>query len=144
MKRHRQDTFRIWLWPWTTATVTMIVPITVTPPMMDGGEPNDLTNHNNTAYRTSGPRALIDTGQVSMNCNYDPEMYDELPTAIHTVDTITITMPNNDTLAVIGSLRSITPGELVEGQDPEAQVIIDVHNRTAAGVETGPAWTAAV
>lgn len=111
----------------------------VTPPsIVGGGEINTTTMHN-TTYRTKKPKALKDVGNSSVTVAYDPACYPEILALVNVNNLITITWPDGDTLSYWGWLDEFTPGELVEGEQPEAEITIIASNQNESNVETGPA-----
>ena len=113
----------------------------VTPPGVSGGGANDLTNMRNTAYRTAAPKSLKSIGDIKAKVSYDSAVITEILAQINVNQLITVTYPDNSTLAVWGWLDEFTPGNNVEGQQPVADIVIKVSNRNASGVETAPAYT---
>ncbi len=56
---------------------------------------------------------------------------------------ITVTFPDGDTLQFWGWLQTFTPGEMVEGEQPTAEVTITPGNIDDAQAEVGPTHTPA-
>jgi hypothetical protein len=116
----------------------------VTPPGMSGGGENDTTTMRNTTWRTKQPKALVSLTNMTFTASYDPQVYDQIVTELLNVNgLITITFSDNSTLEFYGWLDEFTPGEAVEGAQPEASCTIICSNQTTAGVEIAPNWTAA-
>jgi len=128
----------------SSAVALDLDPTSITPPALDGGDGIDTTTLSNDEYRTKEPGALIDIPSGSMTVAYDPMAYDatgDIPALINTNGLITYTFPNDDTVAFYGFLKSFTPGELVEGEMPTAEIEIVITNVDDAGDETAPVWT---
>lgn len=117
----------------------------VTPPSISGGGPNDTTTMQNTAWRTRSPKKLKTLGESSFTAAYDPDVYDDIAGAngVNKNQLITITFPDGDTLAFWGWIDQFNPNEIVEGEQPTAEVTIICSNQNASGAETAPVFTAA-
>lgn len=113
----------------------------VTPPSVSGGGANEQTTMRNTAYRTQGPKKLKTIGDIKAKVSYDAAVITDILAQINVNQLITVTYPDNSTLAVWGWLDEFTPGNNVEGQQPMADITIKVSNLNASGVETAPAYT---
>lgn len=117
--------------------------IGVTPPGIEGGGENDFTCMNNVAWRTRFPKKLKTLTEASFSAYYDPATYDTILSNILLNQLITITFPDGSTLAFWGWLESFIPGEIVEGEPPEAEVTIIPSNLNGSLQETAPIYTAA-
>ena len=116
----------------------------VTPPSIMGGGENDTTTMRNSAWRTRQPKVLKTLGTMTFTASYDPEVYDQIVTElINQNGLITVTFSDNSTLEFYGWLDEFTPGECVEGAQPESTCTIICSNQTTAGVEIAPNYTAA-
>lgn len=125
----------------STAVSFEIDPTSITPPGIDGGDMIDTTTHSNSAVRTKHPRSLKEITDGSMTVAFDGDVWDDIFSAINTNQLITFTFPDGDTVAFWGYLRSFTPSEFVEGEQPSAEITIVVTNENDSGNETSPAWT---
>ena len=115
----------------------------VTPPGLEGDEPNDTTTMENDKYRTKSPRALQTMTDMTYTCAWDPIVYSTIDDYINISQTITITFPDRSTVCFYGIVRSFMPGELVEGTQPEATVTITPTNQDPTTCEEeGPVYTA--
>jgi len=114
----------------------------VTPPGMDGGGENDTSTMRNTTWRTKAPKGLVSLTEASLTAAYDPEVYDSVVAMVNVNQLITITFSDGATLAFWGWLNEFTPGAVVEGEQPTADVTIIASNQNADGVETAPVYTA--
>jgi hypothetical protein len=96
----------------------------VTPPGIEGGDAIDQTTMHNIFRRTKAPRQLYEVSDSSMTCAYDPACYDAIRDMVNVPQTITCTFSDGSTFADYGWLRSFLPTEHVEGEQPEAEVVI--------------------
>lgn len=117
----------------------------VTPPGMDGGDPVDNTTMHNTTMRTMSPRSLKTATPSQVTVAYDPVVYDQIISLINVEGLVTIHFPNGDTLDFYGFLKSFQPGELVEGQQPEATIeVVPTNVNPSTGAEVTPNYITAV
>ena len=116
----------------------------VTPPGIDGGGPNNTTTMLNTVYRTKKPKKLKTLTNMSLTVAYDPIFYTDIIGDINVNQLITITFPDDSTLAVYGWIDKFTPATIVEGEQPTAEVVIECSNENNADppAETAPVYTA--
>lgn len=116
----------------------------LTPPGIDMGEMNDVSNMRNTAWRTMAFRKLKTLMEGSMTCHYDPAFLDEVLSMMGQNQELVLTMPDTHTWTFWGGIRSFVPNAHVEGEPPTAQVTIGVtnHNGTGGtiGTEIAPAY----
>lgn len=119
--------------------------ISVTPPGVVGGEPNDNATMHNSVWRTKSPRTLLDMTPLQMTCAYDPAVYPQIIALCNQRGgTITVTFPDGDTLAFYGYFQSFQPGEMAEGNRPTATVsIVPTNQDPVTCAEEGPVYTAA-
>ena len=97
---------------------------TVKPPGIDGGDAIETTTMHNTTWRTMAARALKTLTESGLTCAYDPVVIDQINALINVEGAITVHMPNGDTLDFFGYLKSFEIQDHVEGEQPEAQVVI--------------------
>jgi hypothetical protein len=126
--------------------ITLAWEKSVTPPGIDGGGSIDITTMRNgdgtTGWRTFAPKALKTLTESTATCAYDPEMYDECLDALQVNQLITITFPDGATEAFWGWLDKFMPGELVEGEQPTAEITIVPSNWSEdTGLEVAPVNT---
>jgi len=114
----------------------------VTPPGVDGGGENDTSTMHNTTWRTRSPKGLITLSNASFTAAYDPAVYDEIISMVNDNQLITITFPDESTVAFWGWINEFTPNANVEGEQPTAEVTIIPSNQNDSGVETAPEYTA--
>lgn len=117
---------------------------TVTPPGVDGGDAVETTTMHNTTWRTMRARQLKTLTEVSATVAYDAAVYDQIVLQVNNETTITVAFPNGDTLAFYGYLRSFIPGEISEGSQPEAEIVIQPTQWDGTGGTTGEPGTALV
>lgn len=116
----------------------------VTPPGIDGGDAIETTTMHNTTWRTMAPRALRTLTQHTFTAAYDPAIYTQILSLINVRTTITVTFPDTSTLAFYGFLQLFEPGEMTEGEQPEATVTITPTNYDpAAATEEAPVLNSA-
>jgi len=110
----------------------------VTPPGMTAGGAIDTTTMRNTAWRTSAPRQLKSLTQVAATVAYATEAIPQIFTQIGILQLVTVTFPDASTLHFWGWLEEFTPGAHTEGEQPTANLVIQVGNRNADGDEVAP------
>ena len=113
----------------------------VTPPGIDGGGPNDTTTMRNSVYRTMAPKKLITLTDCTIKASYDAAIEDQLIALVNVNNLITITYPDDSTLAFWGWINTWAPDPLVEGAQPEASITIHPSNQNASLEETAPVFT---
>lgn len=115
----------------------------VKPPSLDGGDPIMTPSMHNDTWVTKHPRRLIDMGEVTVTCNWDPVMYVSALAILNVATTITVTFPNGATLAFYGYLQKFEPAELQDGEEPEATLTIMPTNADPTTCEEeAPVFTA--
>lgn len=114
----------------------------ITPPGMSAGGPVDVTTMRNTTWRTMSPRKLKTLTPVSVTVAYAFESLSQLLAQIGKNQLITITFPDNSTLAFWGWLEEFTPGANTEGEQPTATMSIQPsnHNNSATVTEVAPVF----
>jgi hypothetical protein len=115
----------------------------VTPPGVQGGGEIDTTTMLNEVWRTRNPKQLKTLSEASFTAAYGAEVYPEIVALVNVNNLITITFPDGATLEFWGWLDEFMPGELVEGEQPTAEVTLIPSNQTAAGEEVAPVFTPA-
>ena len=114
----------------------------ITPPGIDMGGENDTTTMRNTAWRTKQPKKLKSLTEGTMECKYDPAVYNQILSMIGVNTVIVITFPDYSTVRFRGWLDKFMPGTIVEGEMATATVTIIPANQTAAGTEVAPVYQA--
>jgi len=110
----------------------------VTPPGLDGGGENDTTTMRNLVYRTRSPKKLITLTEMTILVSYDIGFYDDILDLLNNNQLITITFPDDTTLAFWGWLDKFIPNNFIEGEQPTATITIVPSNQNESGVETAP------
>jgi hypothetical protein len=111
----------------------------VTPPGLDGGGSIDTTTMRNTAWRTFAPKSLVTMSEMSLTVAYDSSKVADI-TDLNVNQQIVVTFPDASTLTFWGFVNTFAPGELAEGEQPEAEITIIPTNRDNASppVEVAP------
>jgi hypothetical protein len=116
--------------------------IEMTPPGIDGGDEIDVTTMHSDTWRTKAPRTLKDLTESTVTAGYDPLLYTQILAVINRETTITQIWPDGTTLAYYGFVKSFTPNNLVEGEMPQADIVIVPTNRDpSSGAEESPVLT---
>lgn len=110
----------------------------VTPPGVSAGGVIDTTTMQNTIWRTMIPKKLKTLTESSLLVAYDVLLYNEIIAMVGVNQIITITFPDLTTIVFNGTIDEFTPGALIEGEQPTADITIVPTNQTAALVEAGP------
>jgi len=113
----------------------------VTPPGMTAGGAIDTTTMRNLAWRTMAPRKLKTLTPVSATVAYATEALETIFAQIGIIQLVTITFPDESTLAFWGWLEEFTPGTNTEGEQPTANMVVQTGNRNADGEEVAPLYT---
>lgn len=117
---------------------------TVKPMGFDGGEGIDISTMFNTRWHTMYPRTLLKMANASGQAAYDPDVFPAIVSYLNFNNAVTVHFPTNDQLTVWGWLAKMEPGELKEGEFPEAAYEFIVSNYDPVGnVEAGPVYSAA-
>lgn len=115
---------------------------TVQPPSVDGGDAIDTTTMHNATYRTMAARSLITLGESKCTVAYDPDVYNAIIQLVNQEGAITVSFPDGSTLSFFGFLSKFEPGDLAEGEQPEADVTIIPTNWDPVNrVEAAPVLT---
>jgi hypothetical protein len=133
----------------TTSDITLAWEKSVTPPGVDnGGEIDVTTMHNGdgtTGWRTFAPRALKSLTESSCVMAYDPAVLDEIMAAVGVNQLITIAFradtADEATWSFWGWLKTFTPGECTEGEQPTATVTFFPSNQNDSQEEVAPDYS---
>lgn len=111
----------------------------VTPPGLDGGGSIDTTTMRNVNWRTFAPKSLVTMSEMSLTVAYDSSKIADI-SDLNINQLIVVTFPDTSTLTFWGFVNSFVPGELAEGEQPEAEITIIPTNRDNASppVEVPP------
>lgn len=113
--------------------------VDVTPPGIDGGDANDLTNMHNEEWRTFAARTLKTLTESSTTVQVAPEAFTQIRDVVNEETTVTVHMPGGAKLAFYGYLRVWAPAAWVEGEPPQGTITIQPTNRDPeTGTEEGP------
>lgn len=115
----------------------------VTPPGASGGGENDTTTMRNNTWRTRAPKKLKTLSPASFTVAYDPQVYQDIADQLNKNQAITISFPDGSSLTFWGWIDEFTPGAIVEGEQPTADMTIIPSNQDASGAEIAPSYTAA-
>lgn len=128
--------------------------VSVQPPGIDAGEAIDVSTMHNKHWHTKHAKKLLDMGECSLSCGYDPRCYQDIMNVcgLNTVITVTFppgepadndpnTPPVGDQLAFYGYLRSFKPTGLKMGEFPLADVVLQPTNMDDSGAEQAPVWS---
>lgn len=114
-----------------------------TPPGISGGGANDTTTMRNEVWRTRAPKKLKTLTDGSLVAAYDPLVFNEILEVINVNQEMMVTFPDDSTLTFWGWIDSFIPSNIVEGEQPTADLVLMPSNQNAAGVETAPVAAAA-
>ncbi len=109
-----------------------------TPPGDDMGDPIDTTTFWNATYKTKWPRTLIEVTDGSFTCAYDPLVRTQLLAMLGVNQEISVMFNDGSTWAFWGFLKSFTPQEVSDGEQPEAAVEFVITNADDTFLEQGP------
>jgi hypothetical protein len=125
--------------------------ISVTPPSMTNGDEIDTTTQHNIQFTTKAPRGsyeatpLLDYGETSSKCGYDPIVYNGAKSHMGKETTITKEWADGSTLAFFGYLKSLDFDEESRGEFPTCTAVFMQTNWDPTGkVEAGPTYVGVV
>ncbi len=113
----------------------------VTPPGVSAGGENDTTTMRNDTWRTKAPKSLKSLMPSSFTGAYDPEVLEEVNEMVGVNQEIVITFPDSSTWTFWGWMDEFIPNEIVEGEQPTANVTIIPSNQDASGDEIAPEYS---
>jgi len=117
----------------------------VQPPQLAGGAPIETYTMHDVRVMTYEPQHLIEIGDITAQCNYDPSVYATILTSILNVKlSYTVVFPDNATITLYAFMYEFTPASLRKGEFPLAEVKIKPGNRNGVGAETTPTVVAGV
>lgn len=115
----------------------------VTPPGIEGDDPNENATMHSSAWRTKSPRALKTMTDMTFTAQYDPVVYNSVAALVNVPTTVTVTFPDGSTLAFYGFLKAFAPNELTEGTQPDAEItVVPTNMDPTTCAEEGPVYTA--
>jgi len=112
--------------------------LSITPGGIDGGGANDTTSMRNRIWRTMQPKYLKTLTEGSASCAYDPVFYDTMVEMCNINQEMTITLPDQSTYTFWGWINTFTPNEIVEGEQPTAELTFIPSNQDNNGDEVCP------
>lgn len=104
----------------------------VTPGGVEGGDPIDITTNDNTSQRSFAPPRLTSPTPTNLEVTYDETDLAALEAAVDQSDTIRIEWPDDTTRAKVGWLRSVTPNQATEGEQPTAALVVEYEGEQPA------------
>jgi hypothetical protein len=110
----------------------------ITPPGFEGGGPNDTTTMRNVRYRTRAPKKLITLTDGTMECKYDPKVFQFILDQLQVNQQITVTFPDTTTMVFWGWIDNFKPGAIQEGGMALTTVTVCPSNQNDSQVETAP------
>lgn len=115
---------------------------TVKPPGLVGGGAINVTTHSNTVWRVNAPKKLKELSPATITCKYQPGVYVDIIAMINVNQLLTMTFPDNTTIAFYGFINSFEPSAMQQGEEPTATMeIIPTLVHTSTGAETAPVIT---
>lgn len=127
----------------TTVEALLFWEKSVTPPGLVGGGANNTTTMRNIRWRSKRPKKLGELGDASATVAYDPELYDTILDVWQVNRRWRATFADGSTLIFWGWLDAVNFNEIVEGEQPDAEITIIPSNQDNNDVEVAPVWTAA-
>ena len=121
-----------------TGVTVLLKEITVTPPGVEGGGPNDTTTMRNVTWRTKQPKHLRELSDAAITFQYDPAIYDQILSIVNVNGVVRIDFPDNSALEFWGWLNNFTPDACEEGSMPTASGTIHCSNQDDSGNEVAP------
>jgi hypothetical protein len=112
--------------------------VSVTPPGVEGGGENNTSTMQNSTWRTRQPKKLKTLTESSLTVSYDVVAYTKIIAMVNINQFISVIFPDGTVLAFYGWLDSFVPGELVEGEQPTAEITLIPSNQDLTGVEAAP------
>jgi len=124
--------------------ITLMEEKEVTVPGIAGGGANDASTMRNSTWRTMSPKSLKTLTPMTVTIAWDSALYDEISAMVNDNQLITITFPDDSTLAFWGWIDDFAPGPQVEGEQPTATITIIPSNQDAtdSDAEIAPDYTA--
>lgn len=116
----------------------------VQPPDMDGGGEIETSTMRNTRWRTKAPKSLITLGDVTLQVQYDPSLYNDILALINVNTRVEIKFPDTSTLTFYGWVDKFTPPSHKEGEFPVAEIKVHCSNvHAGTGAEQAPVYAIA-
>jgi len=118
----------------------------VTPPGVDGGGANDVTNMRNNEWRTMSPKKLKTMTEGGAVVSYDPAtITGDVVAMVNQNQQVTWTFADGSKLTIWGWLNQFKPGQSKEGEAPTAtvQILASNHDNANPPAEVGPSFVEA-
>lgn len=112
----------------------------VTPPGFTAGGAIETTTMRNTAYRTNAPRKLKSLSPMTSTVAYATSALEGIWAQIGVNQLITVTFPDGSSLVFWGWIEEFTPSNMVEGEQPTANLVVQPGMRNADGAEVAPVY----
>jgi len=112
-------------------------------PSFDGGDPIDTTTMWNDAWMTKALQQLVDHGEASGVCGYDPACLTQILSILNRNGSVTCHLPDTSTYTFWGGLTKFEPEAFKKGEFPTANFTIVVTNTDTSGNEAGPVLVSA-
>lgn len=113
----------------------------ITPPGISAGGATDTTTMRNDTWRTMAPKMLKTLTAASATVAFATNAIPVLMGQISVKQLITVTFPDQSTLAFWGWIDEFTPSAFVEGEQPTATITIQPSNTDDNDQEVAPVWT---
>jgi hypothetical protein len=115
----------------------------VTPPAIMGQDELETTTQFNVTWQTFAPQSLMRLMPYTMRGKVDPILYQSFPLIANINATITLHLPNGDSLAHYGFYKSLEFSEFTRGSRPEGTITVVPTNQDPTDCsEQGPVYTA--
>ncbi len=118
----------------------LIYEMSVKPPGIAGGGPNDTTSMRNTTWRTRQPKKLKSLKAISFTAQYNTLAFNQLLAMVNNIQTATITYSDGTNHVVYGWIDDVDYNDTVEGSPPTMTVTFEPSNADANGNEIGPVF----
>jgi hypothetical protein len=109
------------------------------------GEMIKISTMFNSRWHTKAFRQLVDQGESTFMCGWDPKVYTSILAILGINQTVTHTFPEGSTYCYYGGLKEFKRGKLKEGEFPMATCTVAATNVDPTSVteaEYGPVFTA--
>lgn len=113
---------------------------TIKPPGIHAGGAVDTTTMRNTAYRTANPKRLKTLSESTVKVAYATTVLAQMLAMVGKNQQITVTFSDGSSWNFFGWIDEFTPGDLVEGQQPEAEMKLIPSNQDNTGTEQAPTY----
>ena len=122
---------------WGTSTFVLLR-MTIKVPAVESGDKIDITTLDNTAWRTALPKILKELGDAGFTARWDTAKHISAP--IGSNELISITLPAGDIIKFQGYLKTLEPGDAVEGDKISCTGTLVATNHSGSA-EVAPTYT---